>query len=288
MKMAHEPGAEQEALWNGPAGHAWVAAQELMDGILKPFQDLLVDAVSVRSASNSRLAVLDVGCGTGATTLAISRLLAEQGRIVGIDISKPMIAVAEARAERESLAARFIGANAQAHTFEPATFDMVVSRFGVMFFDDPVRAFANLRRAAKNDATLWFVAWRGAAENPFMTTAERAAAALLPNLPPRRPDAPGQFAFASADRVRAILEKSGWAQVELRPLDVECAFPQKELVRYFTELGPVGLILHEADEQTRRRVVETVRAAFDPYVHGAVVRFTAACWIVDARAGDLP
>lgn len=288
MKVAHEPGAEQEALWNGPAGRAWVDTQELMDGILKPFQDLLVDAVSIRSANTSGLAVLDVGCGTGATTLALSRLLPERRRTVGIDISKPMIAVAEARAARQRLAARFICANAQVHTFAPATFDMIVSRFGVMFFDDPVRAFANLRRAAKDDATLWFVAWRGAAENPFMTTAERAAAALLPNLPPRRPDAPGQFAFASADRVRAILEKSGWAQVELRSLDVECAFPEKELVRYFTELGPVGLILHEADEQTRGRVVETVRAAFDSYVHAGVVRFTAASWIVDARAGDRP
>ena len=165
---------------------------------------------------------------------------------------------------------------------------MIVSRFGVMFFDEPIRAFANLRRASKDDGELRFVAWRGAAENPFMTTAERLAAPLLPNLPPRRPDAPGQFAFANNDRVRTILEKSGWAQIELRPLDVECTLSENALVPYFTQLGPVGMILQEANDQTRARVVETVRAGFDPYVHGSEVRFTAACWMVGARAGERP
>jgi hypothetical protein len=132
---------------------------------------------------------------------------------------------------------------------------------------------------------LWFVAWRSAAENPFMTTAERAAAPLLPNLPARRPDAPGQFAFANGDRVSAILEESGWAGIDIRPIDVDCSLPEKELVGYLTRLGPVGLILQEADTRTRAHVIETVRVAFDPFVQGADVRFTAACWMVDARAG---
>jgi hypothetical protein len=89
-----------------------------------------------------------------------------------------------------------------------------------MFFDDPVRAFANLRRAARDDAELRFIAWRSAAENPFMTTAERAAAPLLPNLPARPPDAPGQFAFADRRRVHAVLEDSGWTEIDIRPIDV--------------------------------------------------------------------
>jgi hypothetical protein len=116
-----------------------------------------------------------------------------------------------------------------------------------------------------------------------MTAAERAAAPLLPNLPARRPDAPGQFAFANRDRVHAILEESGWAGIDIRPIDVECAFPEKELVTYLTRLGPVGMVLHEADDRTRSQVVQTVRPAFDPYVHGAEVRFTAACWMAGAK-----
>lgn len=276
---------DQTELWNGPAGRAWVDAQELMDGILKPFERLLVEAVSAR-AQAAGFAILDVGCGAGSTTLALARLIGRTGHCVGIDISKPMITAAQARAAREDVPAHFTCDSAQGHVFEPASFDMIVSRFGVMFFDEPVRAFANLRRAAKDDAELCLLAWRSAAENPFMTTAERAAAPVLPNLPPRRPDGPGQFAFANDDRVGAILENSGWHQIDLRPIDVECTLPEKELVRYFTQLGPVGLFLQDADDQSRSRVVETVRAAFEPYVHGADVRFTAACWMIGAQAGE--
>jgi hypothetical protein len=117
-----------------------------------------------------------------------------------------------------------------------------------------------------------------------MTTAERAAAPLLPNLPARRPDVPGPFAFADRHRVSSILEESGWAGIDIRPIDVASALPEKELVRYLTRLGPVGQILQETDDRTRTQVIETVRAAFEPYVHGAEVRFTAACWLVSARA----
>jgi SAM-dependent methyltransferase len=280
MDVARQTDDEQEKLWNGVAGRAWVEAQELLDQLFKPFERLLVEAVSATSVTR----VLDVGCGTGSTTLAVARLLGANGRSTGIDISDPMIAAARARAEQASTPASFIRANAQTHAFEPASFDMIISRFGVMFFDDSVRAFANLRRAARDDAGLRFIAWRSAVENPFMTTAERAAAPLLPNLPARRPDAPGQFAFADPRHVHRILEESGWAGIDIRPIDVACTLPEQELVRNVSRLGPLGRILHETDEQTRKEVLEAVRAAFDPYVHGAEVRFTAACWMVSARA----
>jgi SAM-dependent methyltransferase len=284
MDVTHQTNYEQ-TMWNGLAGRAWVEAQELLDQMFKPFEDLLGEAVS---AANSVSRVLDVGCGTGSTTLAVAQLLGANGRCVGIDISDPMIATARARAERESTPASFVRANAQIHPFEPASFDMIISRFGVMFFDDSIRAFANLRRAATDNAELRFVAWRSAAENPFMTTAERAAATLLPNLPARRPDEPGQFAFANGRRVYTILEESGWAEIDIRPIDVVCTLPEQELVPYLTRLGPVGLILQEADNRTRAQVIETVRAAFNPYVHGAEVRFTAGCWMVSAQARSAP
>jgi ubiquinone/menaquinone biosynthesis C-methylase UbiE len=280
MDTLPEPNAEQAKLWKGTAGRAWVELQPLLDETFKPFEDLLLETVSARSASQ----VLDIGCGTGAVTLAVARLLGASGRCIGIDISEPMIARARARAERAGSTADFICADAQVYPFESASVDMIISRAGVMFFDDSVSAFANLRRAARDDAELHFVAARSAAENPFMTTAEHAAAPLLPNIPAREPDAPGQFAFAERDRVVRILEESGWAEINIRPIDVSCKFPEKELVHYFTRLGPVGRVLHEADEQTRNRIVETVRAAFGPYIHGDEVRFDAACWRVGARA----
>jgi SAM-dependent methyltransferase len=280
MNVTHQTYDEQAALWNGRAGRAWVETQDVLDQMFKPLEDLLVAAVFAGSGGR----VLDVGCGTGSTTRTAARLLGAKGHCIGIDISEPMIAAARARAEREGTPASFIHANVQIHAFEPASFDMIISRLGVMFFDDSVRAFANLRRAASDEAELQFIAWRGAAENPFMTTAERAAAPLLPNLPARRPDAPGQFAFADRRRVYSILEESGWTEIDIRAIDVACSLPEKELVRYLTRLGPVGLILQEADDRTRTQVVETVRAAFDPYVHGTEVRFTAACWMVGARA----
>jgi hypothetical protein len=153
-----------------------------------------------------------------------------------------------------------------------------------MFFDDSVRAFANLRRAAVDGAALRLITWRSAAENPFMTAAERAAAPLLPNLTARRPDEPGQFAFDNRNRVHDILAASGWSEIDSQPLDVACVLPETDLVAYLTKLGPVGRALQEADEQVRAEVIATVRAAFDPYVRGAEVGFTAACWMVTARA----
>ena len=278
MGITHETAREQRTLWNGVAGRAWVDAQELLDRLFMPFERLLEQTVTSASARS----VLDVGCGTGSTTLAVARALGAGDRCLGIDISEPMIAVAKARAAQERLPAQFMCADAQTHPFEPAAVDMIISRFGVMFFSDPVQAFSNLRRAARENGQLVFIAWRSADDNPFMTTAERAAAPLLPDLPPRRPDAPGQFAFADRDRVQTILHESGWTGIDIQPLDVECALSEADLVRYVTRLGPVGLILHDADENTRARVVEVVRGAFDPYVHGDQVRFTAACWMVSA------
>ena len=280
MSTTELANVQQIAQWNGCAGRGWVEAQESLDRMFEPFEDLLVEAVAARGAQR----VLDIGCGTGSTTLAVARLLAGRGEAVGIDISEPMIALARARAERSSKPPRFICADAQTHAFEPASFDMIVSRFGVMFFDDSVRAFANLRRAAASKAVLHTIVWRGPKDNPFMTTAERAAAPFLPEIPARRPDEPGQFAFADRDRVYAILEKSGWAEIDIRPLDVVCTMPERELKPYISRLGPLARVLPQVDEAKRAPIIDTVRAAFDPFVHGAEVRFTAACWTVAARA----
>ena len=277
--MQQSQTSDQQALWNGPAGHAWVDQQALTDTAFRPIEAWQTEAV-LRSGART---VLDVGCGTGSTTLAIARRLAPGGHCLGVDISAPMIERACARAAGESVPADFARGDAQTHAFPPGAYDLVVSRFGTMFFADPVAAFANLHRAARPGGGRGLIVWRGPEQNDFMTAAERAAAPLLSELPPRSRDGPGQFAFADPDRVRSILERGGWSGIAIEPADFECAIPAAALVDYVANLGPVGLALREADPEQRSRVVATVLPAFDRYVAGDEVRFTAACWAVKAK-----
>jgi len=265
-------------VWNGGAGHAWVAAQTALDQMFAPFDDLLGNELLADGLTGQ---VLDVGCGTGSTM----RALAERGMTcTGVDPSGPMLAAARARMEQAGAAAHFIQADAGTYMFAPGEFDALVSRFGVMFFADPVAGFANLRGATRPGGCLRFAAWRGTAENPFQVTAEEAARPLLPELPPRKPDEPGQFALADRDRVFSILKDSGWAAIEIEPVDVVCRFARTELETYIAVMGPVGRALQQADDATRARVMDRVRPAFDAFVDGEDVAFTAACWMANARA----
>ncbi len=282
MAQVSSGGTDQAAHWNGPAGAAWVEAQELLDGMFQPLEAAIAEAVAGAGATR----VLDVGCGTGATTIAVARRVGDGGEALGVDISAPMVAAARARAERDGSPARFVVADVTTHALPTAHFDLAVSRFGVMFFPDPVAAFANVRGALRPGGGLAAVAWRSRAENPFMTTAERTAVPMLSEPPPPRPpDAPGQFAFADEPRVRRILTESGWGDIGLRPMDVACSFPAKALELYLTRLGPLGTLLRDADEPTRAQITDAVRDAFQAFVHGDEVRFTAACWWIEAKAG---
>jgi SAM-dependent methyltransferase len=273
------PNQAQAQLWNNQAGHNWVDQNAMLDRLFASFEQPLVEA------AQDAHAVLDVGCGAGATTFAVARSLRPQGRCTGADISTPLIELARRKAaETGADNTDFLVADVQQHAFQPGTFDAVISRFGVMFFDDPAAAFANLRRASRRDAALACIVWRGAAENPFMTAAERAAASLLPEAPPRAADAPGQFAFADPDRVSGILAAAGWRDVELQPLDVACAMPAEDLETYAVRMGPVSLALPSLDEDRRNAVIDAVRRGFAPYLADGVARFTAACWMVRARA----
>ncbi len=280
MTAQPAPQNDQHAIWNGPSGAGWVAAQSMLDAMFKPFEDQLRQAAAAAGAQD----VLEVGCGTGAVTLAIAEALAPTGRCTGVDISEPMLARARSRAEHARAEATFLCADAGTYAFEPARFDMITSRFGVMFFDDAEGAFANLRRAAKPGAALHMIVWRSPADNPFMTTAERAAAPLLPDMPPRRPDAPGQFAFADPVRVNAILDKSGWTDIDIAPNDVACAISESDLDLYLSRLGPVGAFMQTMEASRAAKILATIRKAFEPFLQDGEVRFTAACWTVTARA----
>lgn len=281
MTQQNTGGTDQAAHWNGAAGEAWVEAREVLDGMFRSLEGRL----AATAAETGARRVLDIGCGTGATTIAVAQRLPADGEALGADLSAPMIAAARTRATLAGSAARFVVADVETHRFPRARYDLAVSRFGVMFFPDPFAAFANLRTALRPGGRLAAVAWRSREENPFMTTAERTALPLLPEAPPPRPPhAPGQFAFADPTRVTDILAASGWRDVSLRPLDVECAFTSAALDLYLRRLGALGTLLRDVDAATRERVVAAVTAAFQPFVHGDEVRFTAACWWIEAQA----
>lgn len=269
---------EQAALWNDRAGRSWAELSDMLDRLLAPFLTPLLDEIGPVAGRR----ILDVGCGAGALTFAA----ADRGGVcVGVDISAPLIEAARARAAISgATTADFVHADAQTHRFEAESFDALISRFGMMFFDDPVAAFRNLRSAVRPGARLACLAWRGAAENSFMTAAERAAAEILPQIPARVETGPGQFGFADPDRVRAILRDSGWKDGALRPVDLDCAMPEGDLRLYARRMGPVGQLLPTLDEAMQSAVERRVEAAFRPWLRSGEARFTAACWMVTAEA----
>ncbi|WP_312320629.1 class I SAM-dependent methyltransferase [Stenotrophomonas sp.] len=275
--MADTP--TQAQLWNGPAGHAWVTAQRILDEMFAGFAEQL--AQTVPPDANWR--VLDVGCGTGDTTLTIAQRLGPGGHATGIDLSAPMIEVARERAAAAGRPVDFIAADAGKPPLPAASIDHIISRFGVMFFDNPAQAFTQLRETTGQGGTLHAVVWRSAADNPFMTTAERTAAPLL-SLPPRVPEGPGQFAFADPDKVQDILASAGWNEVTITPLDVPCEIARSDLRTYLSLLGPVGNALRSdtLDGAERERILDVIEAAFAPFVFADRVRYTAACWVVQA------
>ena len=279
MSVIEQPNRQQAQHWNEVAGVTWVELQDVTDRMLAPFETRL----TARAFPGDGRSVLDVGCGAGATTLAMARRLGEDGLCLGVDISAPLVEAAKARAEAEGVrGAAIILADAQTHRFDAGLFDAVISRFGVMFFDDPAAAFANLRAATAPGGRLTFMAWRSPMENPFFITAGLALAPFMPPPTPMAPDAPGQFAFADEARVRGILETAGWRDVAFTKVDEVCPLRRADLATYVTRMGPAAVALREADEATRVAAIAALERAFEPFIDGDVVRVTAACWEVTA------
>ncbi len=268
----------QATLWNGEMGRTWVEMARVTDQLFEPLAAPLIEVAGAGAS-----ALLDVGCGAGFTTLELARELGPGARTVGADISAPLLAAARDRADAAGVPIEFVFGDAQTFDFGPAGFDLIVSRLGVMFFADPVAAFANLRGAATEAARLRFVCWRDPAENPFMTLTARATKGLL-DLPARVANAPGPYGLADPERTRRILTEAGWSGVETRPFDPVCAMPAAELMTFLTRIGPLREALAEADDELREKVLDAVRAAAEPYVDGDRASFEAALWVVDAAA----
>lgn len=270
---------QQTSHWDGEGGKAWVEAQSIMDAMFSRLADRLAE----RAAQSGADTILDIGCGTGATTLTTARA-APDAQLKGVDISGPMLGLARQRASEAGIDADFIKADAETHEFKPAAFDRLISRFGVMFFADPSAAFANLRTACRPGASLDIYAWRSPKDNAFMTTGTRAAAPYLDDMPKRELNAPGQFGFEDADYVQDILKASGWQDIQLEPEDIECRFPKSAIDLFLTRLGPLPKLLENKPEAERTEIMQAVRAAYTPYIKNGEIRYTAGCWSIRAAA----
>jgi len=272
--------ADQLAYWNDAAGETWAELQDELDRQLEPLGEVTMAAL----APNAGDRLLDIGCGTGQTTLALAARVGPQGAVLGVDISQPMLEIARRRVASMRLPqAQFLAADAQTHPFEPDALDGVFSRFGVMFFADPPAAFANIRKGLKSGGRLAFVCWRPAEENPWMRPSTGAAFVDLPPAPPPEPGAPGPFGFADPERVRAILSGAGFADIEISTHDQEIGGNSLEdTVKLALRVGPLGALLREHPDR-RDAVVSQLRKGFAARERDGRVWQDSATWIVTAR-----
>ena len=282
MPVGHDRNADQIAYWNGPGGEHWTERQPLQDILLAPISQILIDSAAASLGER----IIDVGCGCGSTSIALAQAVAPSGFVLGIDISAPMLARARQLAPK-TLPVDFVLADATVHPFDPASFDLLVSRFGVMFFAEPALSFANLRRALKPTGRLAFVCWREPRENPMLMTPLQAAYKHVPKLPQPGPEDPGPFSFASEERVKRILREAGFVDVAIVPrnlsLDIAIGRGLEAAVQGAIEIGPASRALHDHPEDVRAAAKESIREALKPFVRGETVPLPAAIWIVTAR-----
>lgn len=279
------PNTEQIRYWNEEAGQKWVRFQDFLDTQIRPLGRKAMERAALRPGER----VLDVGCGCGDTTVEIGQRVSPGGQVLGVDISAPMLERARQRAtEAGQTNVAFVQADAQIHAFPPQHYDAVFSRFGVMFFANPVEAFSNLRSATKPAGRLAFVCWQALPENPWMAVPLMAALPLLPAPELPNPDAPGPFAFANPDKVRRILEQAGYRSIEFETVRELLALgadaPLEQVVDFLLQMGPTGKLLREVSVDLRQRVAEAVYEALRPYATPQGVRMEGTAWIVTATA----
>jgi SAM-dependent methyltransferase len=283
MDVAHQANADQIAYWNGPNGRCWTDRQASQDVLLAPVSQILIDRITPKAGDR----VVDIGCGCGGTSIALARPVAPDGFVLGVDISAPMLERARQLAPK-GLPLQFVQADATVYPFESASFDLLVSRFGVMFFAEPVVSFANLRRSLRPTGRVVFACWREPKENPWMLAPLQAVYRHVPRLPQAGPEDPGPFAFASEARVKRILGEAGYAEVAMEAcniaLDVAIGRGLDAAADAALEIGPSARALEGHPRDVRAAARESVRELLAPYAHGQTVALPGSIWIVTAKA----
>lgn len=267
--------------WNGRAGNRWATDQETLDQSLAPFGNAAIAKAAIKPGDR----VIDIGCGAGATTVALAEKTGASGSILGIDVSAPMLARAKERTAKLSNVT-LLEADAALHAFERGH-DLLFSRFGVMFFADPTSAFTNLKTALAPSGRLAFVCWRPLSENSWMSIPLQAAESVVGREPPPDPDAPGPMAFANPDRVKKILTAAGFDKIEIEPFSADYVFPGGSLdaaTESAMKIGPAARLIAESPKEHHLKAREAIRAALAPHAKGEVVAIAAATWIVTASS----
>jgi SAM-dependent methyltransferase len=276
-----EKNADQAAYWNGPGGRHWTDRQELQDAVLAPVSEVLIARAAIASGER----IIDVGCGCGATTLAAAARVGPAGHVLGLDISAPMLARAQERTP-PGAPVQWIAADATVYPLAPGGADLVLSRFGVMFFADPALSFANMRRGLRSGGRLAFACWREPRLNPWLMLPLQAAYSHAPRLPELGPEDPGPFSFASEARVNRILSEAGFSAIAMHAadllLDIAVGRGLDAAVEGALEIGPASRALQDQPPEVRAAATNAIRVALVPHQKGDSVPLGAAIWIVTA------
>jgi SAM-dependent methyltransferase len=277
----HDQNADQIAFWNGPSGQRWTDRQQGQDTMLAPVSNILIDRANARAGER----IVDVGCGCGAASIALAKKVGPAGHVFGIDVSAPMLGRARQIAPK-GVPVEFVLADATVYPFEPESFDLLVSRFGVMFFAEPARSFANLRKALRPSGRLVFACWREPRENPWMMTPLQAVYQHVPKLPQLGPDDPGPFSFASEQRVHRILSEAGFCGIAMEPcnlsLDIAIGRGLDAAVKTALEIGPAARALEGQPPDVIAAATISIREALAPFAGAHAVPLPASIWIVTA------
>jgi SAM-dependent methyltransferase len=278
----HVQNADQITYWNGPGGQRWVDRQQVQDAMLAPVSAILLDRARVVPGER----IVDVGCGCGATTRALADKVGAAGHVLGIDVSEPMLQRAR-QLTPSGIPVEFLLADATVHPFEPATSDLIASRFGVMFFAEPEASFANLRKALRSGGQLTFACWREPRLNPWLMTPLQAAYQHVPKLPQLGPEDPGPFSFAPEARVHRILGEAGFSGIAMEAcdltLDVAIGRGLDAAVESALQIGPASRALDGQPADVIAAAATSIREALAPFVTGQAVALPASIWIVSAR-----
>ena len=279
--QTHQPTPiDQATYWNENGGEKWVSNIDHIDVMIGVFSTHLLSAAAARAGEH----VLDVGCGGGTTSAALASAVTADGQVTGVDVSKVILDEARRRqADHKNL--RFQLGDAATFDFESASFDLMTSRFGVMFFEHPHDAFRNLRTALKRTGRLAFVCWRALAENQWMAAPAAAAFEILPRPEPQDPDAPGPFAFADDKKLRLMLETSGFANVRITAVDELLDMgPLQGALNFLTKMGPAAAALQEASDADVEATTRAIEGVLTSYLRDGRVRIPGAVWLVQADA----